>query len=57
MKKIFETGFACCVCGEGIKRGDDVAICPDCGAIFCKECVDAGEFEKHTCDEDDAEVY
>ena len=41
--------FACCNCGEPIKRGEEYLACSDCGAIFCKSCCEEGYFKEHNC--------
>lgn len=40
-------GFSCAECGEQLHATDHVAICPDCGAVFCKNCVADGSFAEH----------
>ena len=44
-------GLACDVCGKPIGPDDQVAVCPDCGAVICKECCEDGRFDEHECDE------
>ena len=46
-------GFACNCCGTRLMPHNEVWVCSDCGAVICKDCVDAGEVENHVCDEDD----
>lgn len=46
-------GFACNCCGDPLLPHHEVWICPDCGAVICRDCVDAGEVENHVCDEED----
>lgn len=41
---------SCANCGDSIKADDPVMICFDCGAIFCKNCVENGAFADHECD-------
>lgn len=42
MMNTFNTMFpsTCCECGEDVdlNRPGTFAVCPDCGAIFCKNC-------------------
>lgn len=54
-QKIGEYGFGCVCCGRGLEPDDLVAVCPDCGAVFCQECAEAGAFESHACE--DYEFY
>lgn len=51
--KMGAAGFSCACCGTEIKPDDEVAVCPDCGAIFCKTCAESGGFEGHECEEGD----
>lgn len=51
MKKIGVSGFSCSCCGTTLHPNDEVEACSDCGAIFCKECVEAGELKSHDCEE------
>ena len=46
-------GFACNCCGEAQLPHMEVWICPDCGAVICQSCADAGEVKSHVCDEED----
>lgn len=46
-------GFACNCCGEPQLPHMEVWVCPDCGAVICKSCADAGETDNHICDEED----
>ena len=32
------TGYRCPVCGKAFAQGDDVVVCPDCGAPHHREC-------------------
>ncbi len=34
------TDYSCPVCGERFKNGDDVVVCPECGAPHHRECYD-----------------
>ena len=34
------TQYSCPVCGERFKNGDDVVVCPDCGAPHHRECYE-----------------
>lgn len=43
-------GFSCTQCGEPIGPDDPVQVCQDCGAVFCKECVQSGTLGDHECD-------
>ena len=45
-------GFSCIGCGKNLLPENEVAVCNECGAIFCKECVEDGEFDNHICEED-----
>lgn len=45
-------GFSCLQCGNPIGADDPVQVCSDCGAVFCKECADAGALSDHDCDAD-----
>lgn len=40
----------CSVCGKPVTE-EEMEVCADCGAIFCAECVDAGEFDDHECED------
>lgn len=46
-------GFSCAACGRTLLPEDLVAACSDCGAIFCKPCVETGELDRHACDPED----
>lgn len=46
-------GWGCYRCGSSIDRGDYLADCPDCGAVFCRSCVEDGSFGSHICEEDE----
>lgn len=48
-------GFACNCCGEPQLPHNEVWVCPDCGAVICKNCVDTGKIKNHVCDEEDEE--
>lgn len=54
-KKLGIHGFSCACCGDVIRPDDDVMVCPDCGAVFCRTCVEAGELDTHACEPDDEE--
>lgn len=41
-------GFCCLGCGKELEADEPVANCPDCGAIFCKECYETGNTD-HDC--------
>ena len=32
------TKYTCPVCGETFQNGDDVVVCPECGAPHHREC-------------------
>lgn len=49
-------GFACVCCGEEQLPHQEVFVCADCGAVICKNCVNAGEVENHICDDIEEEV-
>lgn len=51
--KIGTYGMGCNSCGRCLEPDDEVAICPDCGAILCKSCVESGEFDNHKCEDDE----
>ena len=44
-------GFACACCGKPIDKGDLLIECPDCGGVFCKECVEDESYENHKCED------
>jgi hypothetical protein len=39
------------MCDNQLQPTDLIIECPDCGAIFCQECVDDGFFSTHECEE------
>lgn len=43
---------SCVACGKKLDGGY-MAICPDCGGLFCETCVTDGRFDGHTCDGDE----
>ena len=43
---------SCVACGRKLDGGY-MAICPDCGGLFCETCVTDGRFDGHTCDDDE----
>ena len=45
--------FYCEGCGQPIAPDDEVIVCSDCGAIFCRECVEARELDRHVCNDTD----
>lgn len=49
MRPALYYNFACVCCGKTIQRGELMIECPDCGAIFCKECVEDEKYENHVC--------
>ena len=54
MRKSTMNGIACAGCGEPLKAGlHYIAVCPDCGGIFCESCVADGTFESHECEPDE----
>ena len=54
MRKSTMNGIACAGCGEAIKADlHYIAVCPDCGGIFCETCVTDGTFESHECEPDE----
>ena len=55
-KKIGMHGYACSCCSKTLRPDDLVAACSDCGAVFCKPCVEAGALDDHQCEEED-EIY
>lgn len=50
MKKIGIEGFSCVNCGKTVHANDLVEVCSDCGAVFCKECVEDESFKNHECE-------
>lgn len=48
-------GCFCAGCFEPINTNDPMAVCCDCGAMFCKNCVENGTFDAHTCDEENCD--
>ena len=34
------TEYKCPVCGEQFKKGDDIVVCPECGAPHHRECYE-----------------
>lgn len=42
-------GLACANCGTTIPESGLYQTCPDCGAIFCKSCVQDDTFANHDC--------
>lgn len=53
LKKGIFTGMSCCNCGETIGPMDAAMDCPDCGGVFCENCVNDGSFENHNCEDED----
>lgn len=45
--------YSCVCCCASIYRGEPMVECPDCAAIFCKGCVESGDFESHNCEDYD----
>lgn len=43
---------SCVACGRKLDGGY-MAICPDCGGLFCETCVTDGRFDGHVCDGDE----
>lgn len=41
-------GFNCSVCGKELAADDPVTNCPECGAVFCKDCYESGN-TAHEC--------
>ena len=48
-------GMSCDVCGTDVAPEDDVAVCPDCGAVVCRACCKDGRFGEHACGDGDEE--
>lgn len=48
-------GFSCAFCGAEIGPDDPVAVCKDCGGIFCRECAENGNMADHECLDDETE--
>lgn len=46
-------GFSCAGCGDTIGANDPVQVCGDCGGVFCRSCVENGNFEDHECELED----
>ena len=55
MKSAKYYNFGCVGCGKIIQRGELMIECPDCGAIFCKQCVEDESYENHVCEDYDFE--
>ena len=53
LKPIGTNGFSCDHCGKPLRVDDLALCCPDCGAVFCEDCVKDGAFETHSCEIDD----
>lgn len=54
---IAAAGFACDNCGIEITPNETrVAVCNDCGAIFCRDCVKDNVFFSHICAEEEFEM-
>lgn len=51
--KLRMNGCACCNCGWPLDPDDFIAVCSDCGGIFCEGCVSDGSFASHECDNGD----
>lgn len=51
------TGMMTCQgCYKSLRRGVDyLASCPNCGVVYCEQCVADGTFDRHECEEDDEE--
>lgn len=46
-------GMSCAHCGTSLDENDLCLICSDCGGVFCKDCVETGEFHDHCADCED----
>lgn len=51
--KIGIDGFYCCGCWKPIPTNGLVAACPDCGAVYCKACVELGKLDTHNCEDEE----
>lgn len=51
--KMGVSGFSCLECGKPIGPDDDVFVCHDCGAVFCRSCIESGALENHECEPDE----
>lgn len=43
-------GFSCTGCGRELEADEPVTNCPECGAVFCKDCYESGNTD-HQCEE------
>lgn len=43
-------GFSCTGCGRELEADEPVTNCPECGAVFCKDCYESGNMD-HQCEE------
>lgn len=50
-EKATHGGYGCAICGHPIQKGEEYLDCPDCAAIFCKNCCEDGTFDNHSCEE------
>lgn len=57
LKPIGVSGFVCVDCGKSLSTCDRYCECPDCGAIFCEDCVINYVLNNHICEYDDMEPY
>ena len=46
-------GMSCSHCGKRVEESEDGVFCSDCGALFCRECVEDGCFFDHYSEEDE----
>lgn len=52
LRKIGMNGFSCIQCGNDLAANDEAVVCSDCGAVFCKHCVENGDFANHKCEDE-----
>ena len=57
LKPIGVSGFVCVDCGKSLSTCDRYCECPDCGAIFCEDCVINYVLNNHICEYDNMEPY
>lgn len=43
--------LACAGCGADIGPGKFYGVCPDCGGMFCEDCMKDGTYDSHRCDD------
>ena len=53
LKTINITCFCCNNCDDVIPVDGYVAVCPDCGAVYCKNCTEASALRDCDCHDKD----